>query len=120
MKLHLEEQKMSKKTCFMIFVIAVIALIAAFVFKISAITGPAVSVFGAMKSPYIAASAVILALLLNKQKHYWLIMLACAVLAAIIVQVFIAGGALAFWPILYKAVAFLVYAFLITLIRFMI
>lgn len=111
---------MSKKTCFMIFVIAVIALIVAFMLKISAITVPANSIFAAMKSPYIAGSAFILALLLNKQKHYWLIMLACAILAAVLIQLFVVGSTLALWPVVYKAAAFLTYAFLITLIRFMI
>jgi len=111
---------MSKKTCFMIFVVAVIALIAAFIFKISAITAPAGAVFAAMKNPYVAGSAVILALLLNKQKHYWLIMIGCAVVAAVLIQLFIAGGHLALWPIVYKSAAFLVYAYLVALIRFMI
>lgn len=111
---------MSKKTCFMIFVIAVVALIAAFILKISALTTPAVLIFGNMKNPYIAVGAIILSLLLNKQRHYWLLMSACAVIAAILIQIFVIGGTLAFWPILYKTAAFLVYAYLITLIRFMI
>lgn len=109
---------MSKKTCFMIFVIAVIAIIAAFILKISAVTSPVEAIFAAMKNPYVAGSAVILSLLLNKQKHYWLLMLGCALIAAIVIQL-VFGGAFALWPIAYKALAFMVYVYLITLIRFM-
>ncbi len=111
---------MSKKTCFMIFVTAVIALIAAYVLRVGAVTSQAENIFAAMRSPYIAGAAVVLALLLNKQKHYWLIMLGCAVLTAVLIQLFIAGGSLTVWGIVYKTAAFLVYAYLVTLIRFMI
>ncbi len=111
---------MSKKTCFMIFVIAVITIIAAFMFKIGAVTQPVNAIFGAMKNPYIAGSAIILSVLLGKQKHYWLIMLGCAVLAAILVQLFVVGGVLTPLAVAYKASAFLVYVYLVALIRFMI
>lgn len=110
---------MSRKTCFLIFVIALIALIAAFLFKINVITSHAMAIFAAMKNPYIAGSAIILAVLLSKQKYYWLLILACAIIAAVLVQMFVVGGALAFWPLLYKTLAFMVYAYLILLIRYM-
>lgn len=110
---------MSKKTCFMIFTVLVISLIAAFILNISEITMPAQKVFSTMKNPYIAISAIICALLLQKQKHYFLLMLACAILCAVLVQFFIVGGALAFYPILYKSLAFLAYVYLLVLIRFM-
>lgn len=109
---------MSRKTCFMIFVIAVIAVIAAFILKISAVTSQVEAVFTAMKNPYVAGSAIILALLLNKQRHYWLLMLGCAVIAAIVIQL-VFGGAFALWPIVHKALAFMVYVYLIALIKFM-
>lgn len=111
---------MSKKTCFIIFVVTVVVLIVAFILKISQITVPVSSIFTAMKNPYIAGSAVLLSLLLHKQKHYGLIILGCAVLAAILIQLFVVGGALTLMPIVYKAAAFLVYAFLVMLLRFMI
>lgn len=110
---------MSKKTCFMIFVVAVIAIIAAFILKLSAITAPVNATFAMMKNPYIAGSAVVLALLLNKQKHYWLLMIGCAVICAVLVQLFVVGGSLTSWSVVYKAAAFLVYAYLTALIRFM-
>lgn len=111
---------MSKKTCFMIFVAAVLIIAFAFIFKISEITVPVNLLFGSMKNPYIAGAAVVLALLFNKQRHYWLIMLACALLSAIAVQVVIAGGTFEPYAIMYKALAFMVYVYLITLIRFMV
>lgn len=110
---------MSKKTCFMIFVVALVAIIAAFMFKFTAVTQPVNAIFGAMKNPYIAGSAVILSLLLRKQKYYWLLMLGCAVVAAVLVQLFVTGGALTAAAIVYKAAAFIAYAYLVTLIRFM-
>lgn len=111
---------MSKKTCYSLFAAASILLIAAIVFKINAVTIPAQSIFAAMKNPYLAGSAVLISLLLKKQKHYGLIILGCAVLAALLVQLFVIGGALTLMPVVYKSAAFLVYAFLVTLLRFMI
>ncbi|MDY4884631.1 MAG: hypothetical protein SO141_00025 [Alphaproteobacteria bacterium] len=111
---------MSKKTCFLIFVAAVIIIALSFIFKIAEVTVPVNLLFGSMKNPYIAGSAVVLALLFNKQRHYWLIMIACALLAAIVVQMLIAGGTFEVYAIMYKALAFLVYVYLIMLIRFMI
>ncbi len=111
---------MSKKTCFMIFVVSVIVIMAAYILRIGAVTAQVEQVFSAMRSPYIAGAAVVLALLLNKQKYYWFIMLGCAVLTAVLVQLFVVGGSLAALALVYKTVAFLVYAYLVALIRFMI
>ena len=111
---------MSRKTCFMIFIALSIILLVAHVFNFTMVTTPAGSIYSAMGSPYIAGAAVVLALLLNKQKYYWLIMLGCAVLTAILIQLFIAGGSLTVLGIVYKTAAFLIYAYLVTLIRFMI
>lgn len=111
---------MSKKTCFMIFVVSVIVIMAAYILRIGAVTTQVEQVLSAMRSPYIAGAAVVLALLLNKQKYYWFIMLGCAVLTAVLVQLFVVGGGLAVLALVYKTVAFLVYAYLVALIRFMI
>lgn len=103
----------------MIFVVSVIVIMAAYILRIGAVTTQVKQVFSAMRSPYIAGAAVVLALLLNKQKYYWLIMLGCAVLTAVLVQLFVVGGSLTAWSLVYKTVAFLVYAYLVALIRFM-
>lgn len=111
---------MSKKTCFAIFVITTIVIMTAFILKISTITTHVESIFHAMKHPYLAIPALIIAFLLRKQKHYLLLMIGCSVVTAIILQMFIIGSSFAIIPIIYKAAAFLVYAYLIVLIRFMI
>ena len=56
----------SKKTCFTIFVITTIVIITAFILKISTITTHIESIFHAMKHPYLAVSALIIAFLLIK------------------------------------------------------
>lgn len=111
---------MSKKTCFTIFVITTIVIITAFILKISTITTHIESIFHAMKHPYLAVSALIIAFLLRKQKHYLLLMIGCSVVTATILQMFITGSGFAIIPIIYKAAAFLVYTYLTMLIRFMI
>lgn len=110
---------MSRKTCFMIFIAAVTIILVSYVIKFSPVTGAVSSVFAAMQNPYLATSAVVVSLLLAKQRYYWLLILGCAVLAAVLIQFFVVGGALAAAVLLYKIAAFVVYAYLIMLMRFM-
>lgn len=110
---------MSRKTCFMIFIAAVTIILVSYVIKFSPVTRAVSSVFAAMQNPYLAASAVVVSLLLAKQRYYWLLILGCAVLAAVLIQFFVVGGALAAAVLLYKIAAFVVYAYLIMLMRFM-
>lgn len=110
---------MSRKTCFMIFIAAVVVIMASFVIGFSPITSEVAKVFAQMESVYIALPAVITALLLSKQKHYWLIMLGLALIIAAVVQLVITGGTLISMALLYKTIAVIVYVYLICLIRFM-
>lgn len=110
---------MSKTVCFRIFVIALAVILAAYVANISVITKEVGTVFTQMQNIYIALSAVILSLLMTKTKHYWLIMLGVAVITAGIIQAVIAGGTLLSIALLYKIIAFIVYVYLIALIRYM-
>ena len=59
---------MSRKTCFMIFIAAVTIILVSYVIKFSPVTGAVSSVFAAMQNPYLAASAVVVSLLLAKQR----------------------------------------------------
>lgn len=110
---------MSKKTCFIIFVISLVTILASYIFNFSLITKEVNAVFAQMQNVYIALSAVILALLLKKVKYYWLIMLGLAVITAIVVQTVILGASLATLVLIYKVAAFIVYVYLVTLSRFM-
>ncbi len=110
---------MSKRTCFMIFIVAVIAIMVSFILNFAPVTAQVAAIFAAMQNPWLAGSAAVAALLLLKQKHYWLIMLGLAVVAAAVIQLFIVGGALISVALVYKIAAFIVYAYLVALIRFM-
>lgn len=110
---------MSKKTCFMIFIAAIVAIMVSFILKFHPVTGEVSAVFSAMQNPYIAVAASVLSLLLIKQRWFWLMILGCAVLTAIAVQLLVTGETLAVAALIYKIVAFVVYAYLIVLMRFM-
>lgn len=111
---------MSKKACFLTFVIATTLIMACFVLNFSPVTSHVSAVFSAMQGIYLSVIAIITALLLHKQKFYWLIILGCAILASVIIQYFVMGGAIFTVAVLYKIVAFTVYAFWVLLMRYMI
>lgn len=111
---------MSKKTCFIIFVVALVAILASFVLNFTPITREVNAVFAQMQNLYIALAALVISFIISKNKHYWLIMLGVSIVVAGIIQVFIEGAALMSIGLLYKAVACLVYVYLVALIRFMI
>jgi hypothetical protein len=90
----------------------------AFVADFSPVTHEVSAVFGTMQGLYLAVASVVIALLLSKQKHYWLVMLGLAVVTAVILQL-IAGAAVVSLALVYKIIAFMVYAYLLQLIRFM-
>ena len=110
---------MSRKTCFMIFIAAVVIIMASFVAGFSPVTREVSNVFAQMCGLYLALAAVITPLLLSKQKHYWLVMLGIAVVAAVLIHLLIVGGSLMTVALLYKIIAFVVYVYLIQLMRYM-
>lgn len=110
---------MSKKTCFMIFIAAMVIILASYVLNFAPVTREVNAVFSQMQNIYIAASAVIISLLMRKSKHYWLIMLGIAIIAAGVIQVVVQGSSLMTLALLYKAIAFIVYVYLVALARFM-
>lgn len=103
----------------MIFIAAVIVIMASFVAGFSPVTNEVSKVFAQMCGLYLALAAVITSLLLSKQKHYWLIMLGIAVVASVLIQLLVVGGSLMTVALLYKIIAFIVYAYLIQLMRYM-
>lgn len=110
---------MSRKTCFMIFITALVVILASYVFHFSLVTKEIGRVFIQMQNIYIALSAVIISLILAKTGHYWLIMIGISVIAAAVVQVLVLGGTLMTIALLYKIIAFLVYAYFVVLVRYM-
>ena len=110
---------MSRKTCFMIFIAAIVVIMASFIAGFSPVTHEVSKVFTQMCGVYLSLAAVITSLLLSKQKHYWLVMLGIAVVAAALIQLLVVGGSLMTIALLYKIIAFIVYAYLMQLIRYM-
>lgn len=110
---------MSKKTCFMIFAVALVIILASYALNFAPVIREVNAVFAQMQNVYIAVSAIIISFLMSKSKHYWLMMLGVAIVAAAIIQTVVQGGALITIAVLYKAIAFLVYVYLVALIRFM-
>jgi hypothetical protein len=110
---------MSKNTCFLIFIVALVTIMASFIFNFAPITSPVSEVFGAMRHIYTALAALLIALILIKQKHYWLLVLGCAVVAAVLIQLFVIGGSLLSLMLLYRLAAIVIYAYLVVLIRYM-
>lgn len=110
---------MSRRSSFIIFIIATIVVMTSFVLNFSTVTAPVSHTFTAMQNMYLALTAVIASLLLIKQKYYWLEMLGVAVIAAIIIEVVVLSGTLMSMAVLYKIVAIAVYAYWIQLMRFM-
>ena len=94
-------------------------MMTSFVLNLSTVTAPVSHTFAAMQNMYLALTAVIASLLLIKQKYYWLEMLGIAVIAAIIIEVIVLGGAVMSMAVLYKIIAIAVYAYWIQLMRFM-
>lgn len=111
---------MSKKTCFMIFIVSLVVILASYVAHFNPVTKEVGAVFGTMQNIYIALSSVIISLIMTKTKHYWLIMLGISVVAAAVIQVFVSGASLMTMALLYKIIAFIVYVYLVALVRFMI
>lgn len=110
---------MSKKTCFIIFVIALAFVLVSYVFNFTPVIKEVNAIFSQMRNAYIAIPAVVLALLLGKIKYFWLIMLGLAVITAVVVNTIILGASLSTLALVYKAIAFMVYAYLVILSRFM-
>ena len=111
---------MSKQTCFMIFIAALVVIMASFISGFGVVTAPVSETFGPMKGLYLTISALVVSLLILKQKYYWLLILGCAVVAAVLIQLLIVGGSVMSIAVLYKIAAFAVYAYLVQLVRFMI
>lgn len=110
---------MSRKTCFIIFIAALVTIMVSFILNFTPVTAEVAKIFSAMQGIYLSVCAVVISLLLSKQRHYWLIMLGCAVVAAVLIELFVAGGTIMSLAVLYKIAAFIVYAYLVMLVRYM-
>ncbi len=110
---------MSRRSSFVLFVIVSIVIMTSYILNFSTVTSPVSQTFSVMQNMYVALTGVIASLLLIKQKYYWLEILGVAIIAAVIIEVVIMGGALMSIAVLYKIIAIAVYAYWVQLMRFM-
>ena len=111
---------MSRKSYLATLVIALIAILAAFVFNYTPLTSEISKVFGAMQILWLAGSASLISLALVKKSGYLLLSLGAAVIAAILIQWLVVGGTILSIELIYKVIAYLVYAYLIYLLHYVI
>ena len=111
---------MNKKMCFWIFIAAVITIVAGFLLNIGVIKSVTKDVLADMGGFYVCASGVLLGIFLAKNKYYWLLLIACAIVAAILIHLFVLGSLGSVYALAIRAVAIMAYGYLTALIRFMI
>lgn len=109
---------MSKKAYLTVLVIALITILTALVLNYTPITREVSKVFSAMQILWLAGAAVLFSLALVKKSGYWLISLGLAVVVALLIQWLVIGGTVVSIALIYKIVAYLVYAYLVYFIRF--
>lgn len=112
---------MRKKSTYLI-LLAIIAIVVAFAYilNIVMIKNIASGVVTNIQSPWILALGAAAAFILTDNKYYWFMNIACAVLAAVILQIFIYGGMVTFWAVLYKTLAFLTIVYILNLAKILI
>ena len=110
---------MSKKVCFKIFIFALIGIMISFVINFSPVTSVVSSIFSEMQNLYLSITAVAVSCVLKKNRHYWLTLFGIALIAAFVLEFFVGSGSFISIAIIYKILAFVVYAFLVRLVIFM-
>ena len=111
---------MNKKMCFYIFVATVITVIIGFLFNVGVIKHITKEVFADMQGFYVCASGIVIGFLLYKHKYYWLLLAACAIVAAVLIHLLVLGSLGSITALAIRAAAIMVYGYLTALIRFMI
>ena len=111
---------MSKKACFIVFVISLVTILVSHILGINVVNKEVALVWGQMQNVYIALTAIICSIFVSKTKHYWLIMIGLATITAAVVQTLVLHQALITIGLLYKIIAFLVYAYFFILCKYMI
>ncbi len=111
---------MSKKAYILTLIIALVAILAAFVLNYTPITKEVSKIFGNMQILWLAGSACLISLALVKKSGYWLISLGLSIVAALLIQWLVIGAPIVLIDIIYKAIAYLVYAYLVYVLRYVI
>lgn len=113
---------MKKRNIYLYILISAVAIILfGFLLEISLIKDTSRSTFNSAINPWIAASAAICAFLFINKKHYWFIMLGCAIIISIALQflVFKASG-ISINLILIRSLAFLSIVYILNYLKLLI
>lgn len=112
---------MSKtKSYFTITIAAIIAIAAGFVFEIGAITSFTYKCLSYAKENVLSVSAAVCAFIFLGNKNYWLIIAACAVVAALLIQFVVIGGSAGLISLAARAVTFMAIVFLMNFVKLLI
>ncbi len=112
---------MRKKSTYLV-LLAVVAIVVAmaYILNIVMIKNIVSGVMTNIQSPWILALGAAAAFILTDNKYYWFMNIACGILAAVILQIFVYGGMVTFWVVLYKTLAFLVVVYILNLAKILI
>lgn len=112
---------MRKKSTYLI-VLAIIAIAVAlgYILNIAIIKNIISGIIGNISSPWILGLSAACAFILTDNKYYWIMNIVCAIMSAVILQIFIYGGVVTFWPVLYKTLAFLSVVYILNLAKIVI
>ncbi|MCX4348225.1 MAG: hypothetical protein OSJ76_00385 [Alphaproteobacteria bacterium] len=109
---------MSKKqTYFYILAAGIITIAAGYLMPVPAITGAFRTISKMVANPLVFGPAAVCAFIFMGNSRYWLINLACALIASLAVQYFIIGHGAGIYTILYRALAFLVVVYFLNLLK---
>lgn len=112
---------MRKKSTYLI-LLAIIAIVVAlgYILNIAMIKNIVSGTTASISTPWILALSAACAFILTDNKYYWIMNIICAIMAAVILQIFVYGGAVTFWPVLYKTLAFLSVVYILNLAKIII
>ena len=109
---------MRKKSTYLYFLALIGILIAAgYALNIHLIKNATVAIIKNMKDLWICASAAICAFIFMGNKHYWLINIGCAIIAALVMELIVRGHHLGIYSLSIIALAFLAIIYLLNLIK---
>jgi len=109
---------MSKKqTYFYILAAGLITIAAGFLLPVPAITKTYHNIAKMIVNPLVFGPAAVCAFIFMGNARYWLINLACAVIASLAVQYFVIGNGAGIYTILYRAAAFLIVVYFLNLLK---
>ena len=110
--------QMSKKQTYLYILAAgIILILAGFFMHISLITSAYHTIGKMVTNPLVFGPAAVCAFIFMGNGRYWLINLACALIASLIIQYFVIGHGAGIYTILYRAAAFLIVVYFLNLLK---